>query len=141
MFNFKKNEFSKTLSYNLVDTNIEINTEIFDFLKKKIAQVDIVRVCLHSTSEELTQSMIIAINKTVIIAPHKNQFKNKFYHILEGEMELNLIDREKITLKEGAFFKLEKNTFASMTSLSEICIYNEIIAGPFQPTDTIYNKN
>lgn len=130
---------AKTLSYYLTDTDCKIGSELIEFLKKELKKNDIVRVSLHSNADELTQSMIIAITKNADIKKHKNVKKDKIYYVIEGEMEFSLEDK-KINVKKGEFFKLNKNTFMSLRSLSEIAIYNEMIAGPFKKEDTVYES-
>jgi len=113
-----------------------LSKDIYNFLKEKLKKTDMVRVSLHSNANELTQSMIIAI-KNKFIPFHKNIKKDKIYYVIEGEMNI-ILKNKKITLKEKEFFKLKKNTFAAIKSISKIVIYNEIVAGPFKKGDSVY---
>jgi len=131
---------AKTLSFNLLDNNGLITTAIYKELKQHLATQDMVRLSLHTEAKDLTQSMIIAITNNAIIQQHKNQFKDKIYHIIEGEIEFDLLGGEKILAKTNEIFKLGKDTFASIKSITDISIYNEIVSGPFQKADTIYKK-
>lgn len=129
---------AKTLSYNLENETALIGVELYRQLKDALTEQSIVRLCLHTSSDELTQSMIIAIRDDAVIKQHKNIHKDKIYHIIEGSVEFSLHEGGKYTAKQNEIFKLGKNQFASMRALSKTAIYNEIIAGPFQPDDTLY---
>ena len=130
---------AKTLSYNIQDNIALINKKTYNNLKSKLNDDNnIVRLSLHKNADELTQSMLIAIRKDAIIKEHKNINKDKIYHIIEGIVEFELLTFGKYIVKENEIFKLGKNQFASMKALSDIAIYNEIVAGPFSKTDTVY---
>lgn len=135
--NFIEEKNAKTKTYSLKNSNCKITQEVYNFLEEELKEHSIVRVCLHSSSDELTQVMIIAITKKASIKFHKNLHKNKIYHIIKGKMRIELKD-ELFELKENEIYKLEKNTFAKMYSSSDYCIYHETIAGPFQASDTVY---
>jgi len=132
--NLIKDKNSKSESYYFNGTIID--NEILQFLKSRLKYSDIARICIHSNRDELTQSMIIGITDKKVIKPHKNQYKDKIYYIIEGEIEFQT--DKKYILKKGEFFKLEKNNYMSMKSISNISIYNEIVAGAFKEGDTIY---
>ena len=98
-----------------------------------------VRVCIHKHNEELTQSMIIAITKKYKMKLHKNKNKNKIYFILDGKVEFEINNKKMLTTK-GDIINIQKDTFMKQVALSDIAIYQENIAGPFNHGDTVYDK-
>lgn len=131
---------AKSLTYSIKNDTALVSKDVYQFIKEKLNHVTNVRVCIHSSSVDLTQFMIMGITKKENIKFHKNINKDKIYHLIEGQMTIELEDT-KISLQSGELFKLSKNTFARMYSLSELCIYHEIIAGPFKSENTIWKSN
>ena len=138
--NLKKDKNAKTLSFHITNNTTLIKRSIYSRLKEYLSDYTMVRVSIHSESSELTQSMLIAITDKAIIKQHKNISKDKIYHIVEGIVEFNLHNNKTILVHENEIFKLGKDTFSSMKSISNVAIYNEIISGPFDQNDTIYLK-
>jgi mannose-6-phosphate isomerase-like protein (cupin superfamily) len=128
---------AKTLTYSLIGTSSLKSKDIEKFLLEKLKKNSIVRVCIHSNSEELTQYMIIAIRKDNLMKFHKNLNKDKIYYLKKGKMKI-VLSENSFEIEEGDIFKLNKNEFAKMISISDESIYHEIIAGPFCQKDTIY---
>jgi cupin fold WbuC family metalloprotein len=129
---------SKSPTYFIENESLKIGAELYDFLREKIALMPMVRICLHSKSAELTQMMIIAITPEAKIEFHKNLHKEKMYQIIKGEMLFEIKDQKALTLEAGELLKLQKSTFARMSAISHYCIYQEIVAGPFNSEDTVY---
>lgn len=136
-YELKEELNAKTLTYSVLGKSTIISNTIQAFLLKKLKNNPMVRVCLHSSEEELTQYMIIAIRKDANIKFHKNLYKDKIYHLIKGKMKI-MLKTENIELNVGDMFKLNKNQFAKMESLSDESIYHEVISGPFEKKDTIY---
>lgn len=128
---------AKTLTYSVKDSTVLVKRKIYDFIKQKLSEVEIVRVCIHTDSNELTQLMLIGITRQTNIEFHKNENKDKLYHLIQGNLIMEL-ENQKIRIDCGEIFKLGKGQFARMYTTSDIAIYHEIVAGPFNPSDTIY---
>ena len=137
MMHLEENKSAKSLTYHLENDLINLN-EISLFLKDKLTDNEIVRVCIHANNEDLSHMMIIAIKKNYEMPLHKNPTKNKIYVIIEGEIKFT-IENKVIIAKTNDIVKVDADHFMKQIALSDIAIYQEIIAGPFRG-DTVYES-
>lgn len=103
------------------------------------------RLCLHKDHSDKVQEMMIAVCKESYIRPHRQVNKNKSYHVIEGDLvvaffdELGQIIRRiemGITNSGKTFlYRFPGSQWHTVIALSNIVIYVETIAGPFEGTE------
>ncbi len=100
------------------------------------------RVCLHSSTEELVQNMVIVLAENSYVQPHRQRpGKSKAYHVMEGQLSVVLwndkgeIDR---VLELGAkgtglpsLYHLSKSIWHMPVPMSSVAVYQETSTGPF----------
>ncbi len=128
------------------------DTELFDnnllkFMIKdfKTNKKDL-RICLHKDIKAKHHDMIILQQKKNYYKPHKHLFKGETYHMIVGSMKCILFNnygkiKKIVTIKKNEIFRVPKNTFHTMLSLSNFTIYHENKPGPFiKKGDSIFPK-
>lgn len=107
-----------------------------------------VRICCHKAKGNLIHEMLIVIKKGSQVKIHKHVNKPEAFHIIEGELCINLFDDfgkriksiEMSDYKSGKafYYRLEDPIFHSVIAVSEHVIFHEITKGPFDPQETIF---
>jgi cupin fold WbuC family metalloprotein len=105
------------------------------------------RINAHPDGDALHE-MIIAIDQTSYIRPHKHPGKSEAFHIIEGEVDIVVfgdngeIDR---VIQLGApgsgrafYYRMSKPFFHTLVIRSDILVVHEITNGPFRPEATIF---
>lgn len=98
------------------------------------------RICLHASTKDKIQQMILFHPKGSYIRPHKSISNEESYMILSGEMDLILFDnfgkiKKKIELgdlksKKNFFFRMKKSLFRTMI-VKKDTFFLEVKQGPF----------
>jgi|TARA_B100001063_G_C16725950_1_gene536396 cupin fold WbuC family metalloprotein len=100
------------------------------------------RICLHKSTKDKTNEMIIALHKKSFIAPHIHpNKKSESYFILEGAMHVYIFDRMgkvKQIVKMGTinsgkkfYYRMCRGFFHMPIAVSKWCVYHEVYSGPF----------
>ena len=94
------------------------------------------RVCLHQSPMDIHHDMIILQQKKNYYLPHKHARKGETYHMIKGSMKCILFNNQGkikkiVTLNKNEIFRVPKNTFHTMLSISNFTIYHENKPGPF----------
>ncbi len=103
------------------------------------------RICIHSSTSDRVQEMIIFAFKNSFMPPHKHSnYKSESYHIIEGKMDLYIFDDrgkivDKLILKKNNnkkdsifYYRSNNPNFWHMPVVkSKYCIFHEIFSGPF----------
>ena len=129
---FKKN-ISRNLTNKILNNLIQIS---------KIKQENI-RLCFHEKKNSELHNMVnIIYKKNNTDKYHKHLFKDEIYHLIKGSIEINIIlnkKKKKILLnKNNTIYRMTKNTFHKVNSLSRFSIFHEIRKGPFKKGDSIF---
>ena len=105
------------------------------------------RICAHKSNENTLHEMLIAIDSTSYIHPHKHVAKSESFHIIEGLVDVIFFDQfGMITniVKLGApgtghnyFYRLSEERFHTLIIHSEILVMHEVTNGPFDKMQTI----
>jgi cupin fold WbuC family metalloprotein len=106
------------------------------------------RINAHPDGEDALHEMIIAIDASSYIRPHKHPGKSEAFHIVEGEVDIVVfnddgeIDR---VIELGApggrrpfYYRMSNAFFHTLIIRSELLIVHEITNGPFRPAATVF---
>jgi cupin fold WbuC family metalloprotein len=106
------------------------------------------RINAHPDGEDALHEMIIAIDPSSYIRPHKHPGKSEAFHIVEGEVDIVVFkdDGEIDQIVElGApgsgrsfYYRMSKPFFHTLIIRSDMLIVHEITNGPFRPQGTIF---
>ncbi len=143
----KKNDrvfFSNKKNINLCRQDIFL----FLFLNT-IKNIPVSRICLHQNENNLIHEMYMFHSEKTSVGPLKqNTFESIAYHILEGTLEIELIEGEtsKKTILQSnneqgtgnLSYRLNPSDYRIVRSISDFCIFLEINNGPFKESDTIW---
>lgn len=108
------------------------------------------RVCLHKSEQSLVHEMVIVAHSSSYLEPHRHP-KNKpeSYHVLEGELKVNIFDDDGDLIKEEKLFankhprmyRIHGQVWHQPVPQSEWVVYHEVATGPFvKDEDVIYMK-
>ena len=128
-----------------------INNSIIQSIKKNIKYKKIKRykICLHKNEKEKVQEMLNFSNGFNYYRPHKHlNGVSESYHIIEGQMEIYIINskckvKKKIKLsaksKNNYFiFKISTPEYHFVVPSSEWLIYHEVTTGPWNKKNLKY---
>lgn len=99
------------------------------------------RFCLHSSTEDSVQEMIIAIARDSHLPPHCHPRKSESLHVIRGRLGLVIFDgdgevKKRLTLSAEdahapAFYRIGRGVWHGVFALSELVVIHEVTAGPF----------
>jgi cupin fold WbuC family metalloprotein len=127
---------------------IRITPGRLDELKEMARQSPLqrARYCLHSGDDAAVQEMIIALTENCYVRPHRHRTKAETFCILEGEMDVILLDAagrelERIVMGlaksgETPVYRLAPGYWHAVVPLSGTVVFCETSAGPFDRSDT-----
>ena len=101
------------------------------------------RLCLHRTSDDLIQEMVIAFAKDSYVRVHRHRHKSESFHVLEGMLQVVFFDDEgvetrRIRLGDSAsglpsLYRLSCDAWHTVLVETESVIIHETTNGPFVP--------
>ena len=99
------------------------------------------RICAHSSDDDALHEMLIAISSESYIRPHKHLGKSESFHIIEGEVDVVVLDEEGnivelVELGEAGtgksfFYRLSQPLFHTLLLHSDFLVVHEVTNGPF----------
>jgi len=105
------------------------------------------RICLHKSTDDLLQEMVIVLNKDGYRRPHKHIDRSETICIIEGRLFLIIFDDEgkvknkifmdKDSDKGNIMCRLEKNIWHMVIPITEDVVFFEITKGPFDRKNNI----
>lgn len=103
------------------------------------------RACMGNTDSPV-QEMVIVLQEGSYVRPHKHpKHKAESYHIVEGELLVKIFTEEgslyrEIKLnKKTPFYRLKGGWYHQPVSLTPVCVYHEVYAGPYnKDVDVLY---
>ena len=123
---------------------LHVSREMLDELTRRARQAPRgrFRLCLHRSTNEEIQEMLIACVKGTYFRPHRNRMTNaKSYHVVLGELAVVLFDEEgqvmhRVRLgptESGHPFliRLADPNWHTPIPLSDVVVYHEVCTGPF----------
>jgi cupin fold WbuC family metalloprotein len=106
------------------------------------------RINTHPDGDDALHEMIIAIDPTSYIRPHKHPGKSEAFHIIEGEVDIVVftdtgeIDRIVPLGPPGSgrsfYYRMSSAFFHTLIIRSDVLIVHEITNGPFRPAATVF---
>jgi cupin fold WbuC family metalloprotein len=106
-----------------------------------------VRINLHPDNDDLLHEMIIAIDASSYIRPHKHPGKSEAFHLLYGTVDIAILsDDGELTdvIALGAddpgrafYYRMSQPFFHTLIIYSDVLVVHEITNGPFVPSGTI----
>lgn len=118
-----------------------------------IKNIPVFRICMHTNDSADIHEMIMIHSKPSKVGPLKQLKTSLSYHIIEGELVIELFDENGIKLKDYIVsnsnlnenstisIRLNAKQFRTVSSVSPFAIFLEVGSGPFQDSDTIWLKN
>jgi cupin fold WbuC family metalloprotein len=106
------------------------------------------RINAHPDGEDTLHEMIIAIDASSYVRPHKHPRKSEAFHIIEGKADIVVfhedgeIDRVIELGPPGGrrpfYYRMSGAFFHTLIIRSELLIVHEITNGPFRPAATVF---
>ena len=127
-----------------------INQDYIKFLKLKVQNTKRkrARICLHTKQSEKLHEMIIILNKSTYIRPHKHLNKAESLHVIEGSADVIFFDNKgKIVDKKTLgkynqnkifYYRLNSSIFHTFKLRSKNFIFHETTEGPLVKSKTLY---
>jgi 8-oxo-dGTP diphosphatase len=118
-----------------------------------IKNIPVFRICMHVNDNADIHEMIMIHSKPSKVGPLKQLKTSLSYHIIEGELAIELFDEKGFKLKDyivsnnnqnenaTTSIRLNAKEFRTVSSISPFAIFLEVGSGPFQDSDTIWLKN
>lgn len=104
------------------------------------------RLCLHRSSDDLVQEMVIALCRDVLFRPHRHAAKSESFHIIEGELDVLIFDDEGRTVRavpmgppgSGRMFcyRLCVPAWHAVLPQTPQVIFHETTTGPFRAQES-----
>ncbi len=122
---------------------VAVDQAMIDRLKRRAAESPrhVFRLCMHRSTDDAVQEMVVAFHEGAYSRPHRHPHSSASIHIIEGEMDVFVFDREgAVTGKHelgvkgsGKAFCLrnEADCWHMTVPKSEFTVMHEAIAGPF----------
>jgi cupin fold WbuC family metalloprotein len=106
------------------------------------------RINAHGGPEDPLHEMIIAIDASSYIRPHKHPGKSEAFHVIDGDADIVIFDDDGeidrviclgATDRGRAFYyRMSQPRFHTLIVRSDIFIVHEITNGPFRPAATTF---
>lgn len=106
------------------------------------------RINAHLNGEDALHEMIIAIDPSSYIRPHKHPGKSEAFHVIEGEVDIVVftdegeIDRIVPLGPPGSgrpfYYRMSSAFFHTLIIRSDMLVVHEITNGPFRPSATVF---
>jgi len=100
------------------------------------------RYCLHRTTDDPLQEMVICVTRGSYFPPHRHpEAKSKSYHMIEGRLVMVMFDdpgnaTELVPLGLTAdcrlIHRLALPVWHTIVAISEVAVYHECFVGPFR---------
>jgi cupin fold WbuC family metalloprotein len=128
------------------DTICTAAPELLEQLKKlaQKAPLQRARYCMHLSHDDPIQEMIIALHGNPYIRPHRHPNKSESFHMIEGEVIVAFFDDSGFIIKKiylsskkdrPFLYRLSSPLWHTVVSLTEYCVFHEVITGPFSQAE------
>ena len=132
-------------SYSMVYKNdlITISKNDFELLREECINSPLkrFRICLHQSTEDLVQEMIICFSRGSKVPIHRHNNKSESFYIIEGIIDVRIYNckgelTEKIrlgdlTTRYPVLYRLNTSFWHDIDVITEFSIVHEIVTGPF----------
>ena len=141
--------------YYLLDPLARIGATELDFLRAKALgnRRGRARLCAHPDAQSRSQDMFVALARGAYARPHRHLGKSEGVFMLEGELLVLTFDDQGQVLESftassvqaaqagrpgaTAFFRAPRELYHVYSPLSDLVVFHETTAGPFDPANTI----
>lgn len=104
------------------------------------------RLCLHRSSYDRLHDMVIALDMSTYLRPHRHDDKSETFHIIEGAASVVIFDdtgRIERVIELGGeqgqrLYRLDEPRYHTLVIQSEMLVIHEVTNGPFSPGATDY---
>jgi cupin fold WbuC family metalloprotein len=120
---------------------VEIDVQKISELKREadIAPLKRARYCLHRSTNDFVQEMVIAFRRGSYVRPHRHSQKSESFHLMEGGVMVLFFDdqgilshRIKMEQPGGTLiFRNHSHLWHTLVLLTEHAVVHEIATGPF----------
>ena len=104
------------------------------------------RFCAHSSVNDQVHEMIIFHKKGTYVRPHKHVLKTESFHLLEGEADLLIFDKEgnlahvqnlgKYESGKCFYYRIPESCYHTQIFRKDT-VFHEATKGPFERKDTV----
>jgi cupin fold WbuC family metalloprotein len=104
------------------------------------------RVCVHQSPQDLVQEMLIAVDRSSYVRPHRHLRGSESLHMILGELDVIIFDSggeitEVVSMAAGSstksfFYRLSAPFFHTIILHSNQAVFHEVVMGPFDPSQT-----
>jgi len=104
------------------------------------------RLCAHPGPEDRLHEMLIVLDRSTYVRPHRHRDKAESFHIIEGEVDVFLFsDQGEVTdvIRMGDYrsgkpfyYRMMDEVFHAPVISTEFALFHETTNGPFQKEDT-----
>jgi cupin fold WbuC family metalloprotein len=106
------------------------------------------RINAHPDGDDTLHEMIIAIDSSSYIRPHKHPGKSEAFHIVEGEVDIVVFndsgDIERVVElgppggQRPFYYRMSNAFFHTLIIRSDLLVVHEITNGPFRPGASVF---
>lgn len=126
-----------------------IGPEEIEFLKQRAVENPRrrARICLHRSEADPIQEMIIAVDASSYVRPHRHLARSETFHAIAGTAEVILFDEsgavtERVRLsaeeRDLKICRVNAGCFHSLLVRTPMFVLRESTSGPFERTGTEY---
>ena len=136
--------------YYTTDSITKVEAKDIEYLKAQASRTvrKRVRLCCHNDKENLLHEMLIVHDQDVYVPPHRHIGKTESFHMIEGELDVVVLDDQGNILdviemgpygsNRKFYYRLSESNFHTMIPRSKHVVFHEITNGPFDRKDTIF---
>jgi cupin fold WbuC family metalloprotein len=128
---------------------VRVSRREIEFLKERVrlAPRGRVRLCAHASNDDPLHEMMIVLSRETYIRPHKHHDKSESFHVIEGRVDLVILDDHGAVTKvlelgdlasgRSFYHRLSQPLFHTLLIRTELLVIHETTNGPFKPGDAI----
>lgn len=103
------------------------------------------RICVHKDAGARIQEMIILMNRSTYVSPHRHANKCESFHLVTGKADIVVFGEdneiEKVipfSIEHAFFYRLDSNRYHTIVVRSDFIVFHEVTSGPFIQNATEY---
>lgn len=139
---------ARSTTFSCNEDIVAVGKEELELLKRAAHQDPLrrARLCLHHDQSDKVHEMVIAFCRDSYVRPHRHINKSESFHVIEGRLAVVFFDDEghvtrRLTMgasgnAEACLYRLSKNAWHAVVTLSEFAIIHETTSGPFLREET-----
>jgi cupin fold WbuC family metalloprotein len=106
------------------------------------------RINAHPGSDDALHEMIIAMDASSYVRPHKHPGKSEALHVIEGEVDIvvfrddgeidRILELGPVSSGRSFYYRMAGAFFHTLIIRSNLVVVHEITNGPFRPLATVF---